>query len=86
MFNENKQESRARGEKFLFLVILGTLMRVLIWNNKNVLCSLVPFPRRIVNALQLQDYLNKKVRKLPAGITRKVRCGLPLMSTAMFQH
>ncbi|KAF4798375.1 ATP-binding cassette sub-family A member 10 [Turdus rufiventris] len=26
---------------------------------------------RIVNALQLQDYLNKKVRKLPAGITRK---------------
>ncbi|NXJ80395.1 ABCAA protein, partial [Trogon melanurus] len=27
---------------------------------------------RIVNALQLQDYLNKKTRKLSAGITRKV--------------
>lgn len=25
MFNEKKQESRARGEKFLFLVISGTL-------------------------------------------------------------
>ncbi|RLV94599.1 hypothetical protein DV515_00013078 [Chloebia gouldiae] len=30
---------------------------------------------RIVNALQLQGYLNKKVRKLPAGITRKVCFG-----------
>ncbi|KAM9222080.1 ATP-binding cassette sub-family A member 10-like [Leptosomus discolor] len=27
---------------------------------------------RIVNALQLQDYLNKKTRKLSAGITRKL--------------
>ncbi|NXC31749.1 ABCAA protein, partial [Campylorhamphus procurvoides] len=27
---------------------------------------------RIVNALQLQDYLNKKARKLSAGITRKL--------------
>ncbi|NWR66335.1 ABCAA protein, partial [Bucorvus abyssinicus] len=27
---------------------------------------------RIVNALQLQDYLNKKIRKLSAGITRKL--------------
>ncbi|NXE87527.1 ABCAA protein, partial [Menura novaehollandiae] len=27
---------------------------------------------RIVNALQLQDYLNKKVRKLSTGITRKL--------------
>lgn len=25
MFNENKQESRARGRKFLFLIILGIL-------------------------------------------------------------
>ncbi|NXW57287.1 ABCAA protein, partial [Eurystomus gularis] len=27
---------------------------------------------RIVNALQLQDYLNKKIRKLSAGLTRKL--------------
>ncbi|NXC83872.1 ABCAA protein, partial [Cercotrichas coryphoeus] len=34
---------------------------------------------RIVNALQLQDYLNKKVRKLPAGITRKLCVALSLL-------
>ncbi|NXQ43282.1 ABCA8 protein, partial [Catharus fuscescens] len=37
------------------------------------------FPCRIVNALQLQDYLNKKVRKLPAGITRKLCVALSLL-------
>nr|XP_030143243.3 ATP-binding cassette sub-family A member 10 [Taeniopygia guttata] len=35
--------------------------------------------QRIVNALQLQDYLNKKVRKLPAGITRKLCVALSLL-------
>ncbi|XP_048179909.1 ATP-binding cassette sub-family A member 10-like isoform X1 [Corvus hawaiiensis] len=34
---------------------------------------------RIVNALQLQDYLNKKVRKLPAGITRKLCVALSVL-------
>ncbi|NXB84441.1 ABCA9 protein, partial [Vidua chalybeata] len=34
---------------------------------------------RIVHALQLQDYLNKKVRKLPAGITRKLCVALSLL-------
>ncbi|XP_038013248.1 ATP-binding cassette sub-family A member 10-like [Motacilla alba alba] len=34
---------------------------------------------RIVNALQLQDYLNKKVRKLPPGITRKLCVALSLL-------
>ncbi|NWR44097.1 ABCA8 protein, partial [Regulus satrapa] len=34
---------------------------------------------RIVNALQLQDYLNKKVRKLPAGITRKLCVALSML-------
>ncbi|XP_066188432.1 ATP-binding cassette sub-family A member 9-like [Sylvia atricapilla] len=34
---------------------------------------------RIVNALQLQDYLHKKVRKLPAGITRKLCVALSLL-------
>ncbi|NXK69911.1 ABCA9 protein, partial [Sylvietta virens] len=34
---------------------------------------------RIVNALQLQGYLNKKVRKLPAGITRKLCVALSLL-------
>ncbi|NXE00425.1 ABCA8 protein, partial [Chaetorhynchus papuensis] len=34
---------------------------------------------RIVNALQLQDYLNKKVRKLPAGITRKLCVALAML-------
>ncbi|NXM13574.1 ABCA9 protein, partial [Ploceus nigricollis] len=34
---------------------------------------------RIVNALQLQDYLNKKVRKLPAGITRRLCVALSLL-------
>ncbi|NWV20453.1 ABCA9 protein, partial [Origma solitaria] len=34
---------------------------------------------RIVNALQLQDYLNKKVRKLPVGITRKLCVALSLL-------
>ncbi|XP_066056360.1 ATP-binding cassette sub-family A member 9-like isoform X2 [Chamaea fasciata] len=34
---------------------------------------------RIVNALQFQDYLHKKVRKLPAGITRKLCVALSLL-------
>ncbi|NXO13889.1 ABCAA protein, partial [Oriolus oriolus] len=34
---------------------------------------------RMVNALQLQDYLNKKVRKLPAGITRKLCVALSVL-------
>ncbi|XP_056361621.1 ATP-binding cassette sub-family A member 10-like isoform X1 [Oenanthe melanoleuca] len=34
---------------------------------------------RIVIALQLQDYLNKKVRKLPAGITRKLCVALSML-------
>ncbi|NXE41976.1 ABCAA protein, partial [Ptilorrhoa leucosticta] len=34
---------------------------------------------RIVSALQLQDYLNKKVRKLPAGITRKLCVALSML-------
>ncbi|NXI20838.1 ABCA9 protein, partial [Sterrhoptilus dennistouni] len=34
---------------------------------------------RMVNALQLQDYLHKKVRKLPAGITRKLCVALSLL-------
>ncbi|NXH91899.1 ABCAA protein, partial [Edolisoma coerulescens] len=34
---------------------------------------------RIVNALQLQGYLNKKVRKLPAGITRKLCVALSML-------
>ncbi|NXQ64136.1 ABC8B protein, partial [Anthoscopus minutus] len=34
---------------------------------------------RIVNALQLQDYINKKVRKLPAGITRKLCVALSML-------
>ncbi|NXI80967.1 ABCA9 protein, partial [Rhipidura dahli] len=34
---------------------------------------------RIVNALQLQDNLNKKVRKLPAGITRKLCVALSML-------
>ncbi|NXO43594.1 ABCA6 protein, partial [Locustella ochotensis] len=34
---------------------------------------------RIVDALQLQGYLNKKVRKLPAGITRKLCVALSLL-------
>ncbi|XP_064584411.1 ATP-binding cassette sub-family A member 9-like isoform X1 [Zonotrichia leucophrys gambelii] len=34
---------------------------------------------RIVNALQLQDYLNKKVRKLPPGISRKLCVALSLL-------
>ncbi|NXO86176.1 ABCAA protein, partial [Sitta europaea] len=34
---------------------------------------------RIVTALQLQDYVNKKVRKLPAGVTRKVCVALSLL-------
>ncbi|NWH99750.1 ABCAA protein, partial [Tichodroma muraria] len=34
---------------------------------------------RIVNALQFQDYLNKKVRKLPAGITRKLCVALSML-------
>ncbi|NXA95419.1 ABCA9 protein, partial [Melanocharis versteri] len=34
---------------------------------------------RIVNALQLQDYLNKKVRKLPAGTTRKLCVALSML-------
>ncbi|NWW11401.1 ABCA9 protein, partial [Oreocharis arfaki] len=34
---------------------------------------------RIVNALQLQNYLNKKVRKLPAGITRKLCVALSVL-------
>ncbi|XP_059720198.1 ATP-binding cassette sub-family A member 9 isoform X2 [Haemorhous mexicanus] len=34
---------------------------------------------RIVNALQLQNYLNKKVRKLPPGITRKLCVALSLL-------
>ncbi|NXR81338.1 ABCA9 protein, partial [Pycnonotus jocosus] len=34
---------------------------------------------RIVNALQLQDYLHKKVRKLPPGITRKLCVALSLL-------
>ncbi|NXB63699.1 ABCAA protein, partial [Struthidea cinerea] len=34
---------------------------------------------RIVNALQLQDYVNKKVRKLPAGITRKLCVALSVL-------
>ncbi|NXQ31151.1 ABCA9 protein, partial [Alaudala cheleensis] len=34
---------------------------------------------RIVNALQLQDYLHKKVRKLPAGVTRKLCVALALL-------
>ncbi|NXJ18899.1 ABCA6 protein, partial [Dicrurus megarhynchus] len=34
---------------------------------------------RIVNSLQLQDYLNKKVRKLPAGITRKLCVALSML-------
>ncbi|NWS87611.1 ABCA9 protein, partial [Toxostoma redivivum] len=34
---------------------------------------------RIVNALQLQDYLNKKVRKLPTGITRKLCVALSML-------
>ncbi|NWI46540.1 ABCA9 protein, partial [Picathartes gymnocephalus] len=33
----------------------------------------------IVNALQFQDYLNKKVRKLPAGITRKLCVALSML-------
>lgn len=37
-----------------------------------VFFSFVPFPHRIVNALELQDYLKKSARKLSAGITRKV--------------
>ncbi|NXV01074.1 ABCA9 protein, partial [Cettia cetti] len=36
---------------------------------------------RIVNALQLQDYLHKKVRKLPAGITRKLCVALTLLGS-----
>ncbi|NWV78424.1 ABCA6 protein, partial [Dasyornis broadbenti] len=36
---------------------------------------------RIVNALQLQDYLNKKVRKLPAGITRRLCVALALLGS-----
>ncbi|NXY02977.1 ABCAA protein, partial [Pteruthius melanotis] len=36
---------------------------------------------RIVNALQLQDYLNKKVRKLPAGITRKLCVALSVLGS-----
>ncbi|NXS33872.1 ABCA8 protein, partial [Pomatostomus ruficeps] len=34
---------------------------------------------RIVNALQLQNYLNKKVRKLSAGITRKLCVALSML-------
>ncbi|NXB13674.1 ABCA6 protein, partial [Rhagologus leucostigma] len=34
---------------------------------------------RIVNALQLRGYLNKKVRKLPAGITRKLCVALAML-------
>ncbi|NXC10386.1 ABCA9 protein, partial [Orthonyx spaldingii] len=34
---------------------------------------------RIVNALQLQDHLNKKVRKLSAGITRKLCVALSML-------
>ncbi|XP_066422009.1 ATP-binding cassette sub-family A member 10-like [Molothrus aeneus] len=34
---------------------------------------------RIVNTLELRDYLNKKVRKLPPGITRKLCVALSLL-------
>ncbi|KFP90640.1 ATP-binding cassette sub-family A member 10, partial [Apaloderma vittatum] len=34
---------------------------------------------RIVNALQLQDYLNKKTRKLSAGITRKLSFAMGML-------
>ncbi|KAM6245215.1 ATP-binding cassette sub-family A member 10-like [Porphyrio hochstetteri] len=34
---------------------------------------------RIVDALQLQDYLNKKPRKLPAGISRKLCFGMCML-------
>lgn len=55
--------------------------------------SFFPFlspSHRIVNALELQDYLKKPTRKLPAGITRKVLFFFfpflifPIMSTVMF--
>ncbi|NXV74680.1 ABCA8 protein, partial [Atlantisia rogersi] len=34
---------------------------------------------RIVDALQLQDYLNKKTRKLPTGISRKLCFGMCML-------
>lgn len=71
-------KSQEQEEKSSFsLSFWEHLMRVLIGNNKNVLFSFSPC--RIVNALQLQDFLHKKVRKLPAGITRKVCLGVTTM-------
>jgi len=62
MFNENKQESRVRGRKFLFLTVFGMLDESIELGITTVFFffSFVPFPHRIVNALQLQDYLKKK--------------------------
>lgn len=71
--------SQEGGRKFL--IIWGESIELGV--TKMFFFLLVPSPHRIVNALQLQDYLKKQTRKLSAGITRKVCFVLPIMSTVM---